>query len=105
MEVRREMNKTERQKLVKECRASGMTAKSWCETKGIQYQQYISWATKVNREEHQKQTQQWAEVTQDKEEPAIGEIKLNCGKWSICVGTGYNHTLLVKILKAVEAVC
>ena len=45
------MSKREQQAaLVTECRASGMTAKAWCEAKGIQYQRYVTRATKLNRE-------------------------------------------------------
>jgi hypothetical protein len=99
------MDKTERQLLVAECRASGMTAKAWCEIKGIPYRQYIGWATKQNREEKQNQPQQWVEITLAPKEPSADEIKLNCGKWTICVGVGFNPTLLADVLKVVAAVC
>ncbi|MGI6650022.1 MAG: IS66 family insertion sequence element accessory protein TnpA [Bacillota bacterium] len=35
------MDKNEQQALVVECRASGMTAKAWCEAKGINYHRYL----------------------------------------------------------------
>jgi len=98
------LTKQERQALVAECRASGMTAKAWCETKGIKYRQYLGWATRVNRE-GQHQPQQWADVTMVKEEHAIGEIKLNCGKWTICVGTGFSPSLLTDVLRVVDGLC
>ena len=41
------MDKQERKALVTECRASGMTAKAWCEVKDINYHSYLSWATKL----------------------------------------------------------
>lgn len=98
------MDKQERQALVSECRASGMTAKAWCEAKGIEYQRYIGWATKVNQEEQNK-PQQWAAVTLTKEAPATGEIRLNCGKWTICVGTEFSPALLADVLRVVDVVC
>ncbi|KJS16097.1 MAG: hypothetical protein VR69_10880 [Peptococcaceae bacterium BRH_c4b] len=73
------MTKTERLALVKECRVSGITAKAWCKAKGIQYRQYVAWATKLNREENQIQPQQWADVTLAKEESSTDEIRLSCG--------------------------
>ena len=98
------MDKQEQQALVAECRASGMTAKAWCETKGIKYSRYLNWATKVNREE-QHSPQQWADVTIKKEEHTPGEIRLNCGKWTICVESGFSPALLADILKVVDDVC
>lgn len=98
------MTKREHQELVAECRASGMTAKSWCQAKGISYRQYVAWATKVNRGE-KREPQQWAEVTVLKEERATSEIRLNYGKWTICVGTGFSPALLADILRVVDAVC
>jgi len=99
------VDKTERRKLVEECRASGVTAKAWCEIKGIEYRQYVSWATKVNREEKQNQPQQWAEITMAKKERSAGEIKLACGKWTIYVGDGFNPLLLADILRVVDGAC
>lgn len=94
----------QRAALVAECRASGMTAKAWCETKGIKYQRYVTWASKLNREE-QHEPQRWADVTIAKEENTTSEIRLNCGKWTICVEAGFNPSLLADILKVVDSVC
>jgi hypothetical protein len=99
------VNKNERQTLVSECRTSGLTAKEWCQTKGINYRQYVAWATKLNREEHSEEPQQWAEVKLAKEENNTEEIRLNCGKWTICVGSGFNATLLGDVLRVVAATC
>jgi hypothetical protein len=99
------VDKTERQRLVAECRESGMTAKAWCEMKGIRYRQYINWATKINRDSKQNQPQQWAEITLAKKEPLVDEIKLNYGKWTISVSVGFNPDLLADILKVIAAVC
>lgn len=99
------MNIEEKQALVAECRASGMTAKAWCEQKGIKYSRYCSWATALNRKRQQDKQQQWADVTVAKAEHAHSEIKLNCGKLTISVEPGFNPTLLADILKVVNAVC
>lgn len=98
------MNKSEQQALVAECRASGMTAKAWCEAKGIEYRRYVAWATKLNREEQHKPPQ-WADVTMTKSDDSAGEIRLKCGKWTICVGTGFSPALLADVLKVVDDVC
>ncbi|MHB1406847.1 MAG: IS66 family insertion sequence element accessory protein TnpA [Desulfitobacteriaceae bacterium] len=98
------MNKQEQQTLVAECRTSGMTAKAWCEAKGIEYQRYVTWATKVNREE-QQEPQQWAEFTMKNQEHDTSEIRLNCGKWTICVEAGFSPALLADILRVVDGVC
>jgi len=89
--------------LVTECRASGMTAKAWCEAKGIQYQRYVTWATKLNRE-GQHVPQQWAEVAIVKEERTSSEIRLNCGKWIICLESGFSPSLLADVLKVLDVV-
>lgn len=98
------MDKQEMQALVAECRASGMTAKAWCEAKGIKYSSYVSWASKVNREEQHK-PRKWADVTMVKEERDWSEIRLNCGKWTICVEPGFSPALLAEILKVVNVIC
>ena len=97
-------NKLEQQTLVTECRASGMKAKAWCEEKGIEYRRYLTWATKVNKE-CQHEQQQWAHVMITKEERSTSEIRLYCGKWTICLETGFSPTLLTDVLKVVDAVC
>lgn len=104
MEVK-SVNKAEGHKLVAECRACGMTAKAWCEIEGIPYHQYVSWATKLNRQEKQDQPKQWVEITLANSDGSTDEIKLNCGKWSICVKAGFNPLLLADILKIVNGVC
>lgn len=99
------MSKREQQAaLVAECRASGMTAKVWCEAKGIQYSRYVTWATKLNRE-GQHEPQQWANVTMVNEERSASEVRLKCGKWVICVETGFSPSLLADVLKIVDTVC
>lgn len=98
------MTKSDQQALVAECRASGMTAKAWCEAKGIEYRRYVAWATKLNREEQHK-PQQWADVTMTKAEESTGEIRLNCGKWTIYVGNSFSPALLADVLKVVDDVC
>jgi len=99
------MKLEEKQAFVTECRASGMTAKEWCELKGIKYTRYLTWATTVNRASQHAEPQQWADVTIAKEGYAKGEIRLNCGKLTIHVEPGFNPTLLADILKVVNAVC
>ena len=98
------LNKIEQHALVTECRSSGMKAKAWCEAKGIEYRQYLNWATKLNKES-QSEPQQWAHVTMTKEECSTNEIRLHSGKWTICLETGFNPTLLSDILKVVGTVC
>lgn len=90
--------------LVEDCRASGMTAKSWCEAKGIHYQKYLNWARTVIQKKEQ-QGLQWADVTITKEEQSTSEIRLICGKWTICVGSGFCPSLLTQVLKVVDTVC
>ncbi|TGE39573.1 hypothetical protein E4K67_00735 [Desulfosporosinus fructosivorans] len=92
------MSKREQQAaLVAECRASGITAK------GIQYSRYVTWATKLNREGQHK-PQQWANVTMVNEERSMSEVRLKCGKWIICVETGFSPSLLADVLKIVDTV-
>ena len=98
------MNKIEQRAQVTKCRASGMKAKAWCEAKGIKYRQYMYWATKLNKES-QPEPQLWAHVTMTKEECSTGEIRLQYGKFTICLETGFNATLLADILKVVGTVC
>jgi hypothetical protein len=99
----------EKKELVEECRKSGMTAKEWCESKGIKYRSYIDWASKINKEDRAvpAKSMQWADITsvtktQEKEK---AEVKLICGKWIITVEVGFSPTMLAEVLKVVDAVC
>lgn len=100
------MDKRDRKALVAECRASGMTAKAWCQVKGINYCSYLSWATKLNKEvQLEPQPQQWAHVTITPEQHLPDEIKLTCGKWTVSVETGFSSKLLADVLCVMDAVC
>lgn len=100
------MTYEEQKALVTECRASGMKAKTWCEAKGIEYRRYVNWATRVNRKAQDK-SQKWADITMAiaADKIANDEIKLKCGKLTICVATGFSPALLADILKVVDTVC
>jgi len=54
--------KNEYQVLVAKCRASGISAKAWCEANSIEYHRYLAWATKINKE-NSIEPQMWADVT------------------------------------------
>ncbi|MBM7866644.1 hypothetical protein GTO89_08505 [Heliobacterium gestii] len=97
------MTSQEQLAIVTECRASGMTAKAWCEERGINYRQYVTWATKLNNKSNHP-PQQWADVTLVKER-ADSEIKIQCGKWIISVDHGFSPVLLTDVLKAMDALC
>jgi len=99
------MKKEEREALVAECKASGMTAKEWCSLKGIEYKKYCNWATRVNREARQSKHQEWSDVTITKEDKSNNPIKLHYGNLTISVEPGFNQTLLLDILKVVHALC
>lgn len=101
------MDKNEKEALVAECRASGITAKEWCEAKGIKYRSYVDWASKINKEKRQGPSEvlQWADVTITKQSNSCGEVKLICGKWTISVESGFSPTLLSNVLKVLDAVC
>ena len=102
------MDAKERHALVAECRASGMTAKAWCEQKGIKYRQYVSWASKINKKKQvypEIGKQQWAAVMRPKEEPVTGRIRLTCGKWTIQADSGLDLDLLADVLKVVASLC
>lgn len=100
------MDKIECQRLVCECRASGMTARAWCETKGIPYRRYVGWASRLNQQEKQNQPQEWAAITLGtNESEAHDEIKLVCGKWTLCVPVGFNPSLLAHLIRIVDGAC
>lgn len=101
------MDMSEKEALVSECRASGITAKAWCEARGIKYRSYIDWASKINKESRQSPPEvlQWADVTITKQEHSPGEVRLICGKWTISVESGFSPSLLADVLKVVDAVC
>lgn len=98
------MTQQERDLLVAECRASGMTAKAWCQLKGIQYTSYCNWATRANKKTENPQ-QKWAKVTFVEEKNSTSEIQINCGKWNIYVESGFNPTLLADVLRVVDKLC
>jgi len=60
------MTKEEKEAIVAECRASGMTAKEWCQLKGIEYRKYCTWATRVNRKARKNEQGRWAKIREPK---------------------------------------
>jgi hypothetical protein len=102
------LSKAEKQKLIEECRSSGVSAKAWCEAKGISYRQYVGWASRYNREHREADKQRWVALELPKEPVSVShtaEIRLECGKWKICVGVGCSPSLLADVVRAVGAVC
>ncbi|WP_434510603.1 IS66 family insertion sequence element accessory protein TnpA [Desulfitobacterium sp. AusDCA] len=101
------MDRSEKEALVAECRASGMTAKAWCELKGIKYRYYVECASRINKEHplHSSEDCQWADVTFPKTDRVSREVKLLCGKWTICVETGFSPALLSEVLKVMDSLC
>ncbi len=101
------MDKNQKRALVEECRASGMTAKQWCETKGISYRSYVDWAYRINKENRSTpgDVMQWADVTPVASKDSFGEIRLCYGKWTISIGDGFNPTLLKDVLLLVDDLC
>jgi len=103
------LSNQEKRALVEECRKSGLTAKEWCESKGIKYRSYIDWASKINKEDRAipAKPMQWADITlvTKTKEQEQAEVKLACGKWIIAVEPGFSPALLAEVLKVVDAVC
>lgn len=101
------VDKSEREAFIAECRASGMTAKAWCELKGIKYRYYVECASKINKERQASSPKdsQWADVALPKGERTSSEVKLICGKWTICVETGFSPALLSDVLKVMDDLC
>ena len=103
------MSKEEKYILIEECRSSGMSAKAWCAAKGINYRHYVRWASWYNTAAKTERTvPRWAALEVEKmqeTETITNEIRLECGKWRICVGNGFNPGLLAEILRAVDTVC
>lgn len=87
------MKKEEREALVAECRASGMSAKEWCRLKGIEYRKYCHWATMVNREARQREEDQWVALTVTKETDSRKPIQIDCGNMTIRLEPGFDPTL------------
>ncbi|MGI1660593.1 MAG: IS66 family insertion sequence element accessory protein TnpA [Desulfitobacterium sp.] len=105
------MTSLEKRALVEECRQSNLTAKEWCESRGIKYRSYIDWASRVNKEDQAVTLvpMQWADVTSitknQEKEKETAEVKLICGKWTIAVESGFSPALLAEVLKVVDGVC
>ena len=102
------MDRNEKQKLIEECRSSGMTAKAWCEEKGIGYRKYVGWASQINKSEKASEKQRWVALELRKgteSEHRLNEIRLECGRWKISIGSGFDPGLLADVLRAVSAVC
>ena len=103
------MDSDERQRLVDECRSSGLTAKAWCEQKGVPYRKYVGIATQVNRNgKAEGGKQRWVALEppgKARVEERADEICLEYGKWRIRIGSGASPALFVDVLRAVSASC
>jgi len=87
--------------IIGDCRASGMSAKIWCETNGYKYTSYCYWTTRIN-----KQKRQWGQVVAVQNVPAVtNEIRLQFGKCTVVVAEGFPPKLLADVLQVVNSVC
>jgi hypothetical protein len=96
-----------------------MSAKSWCKANNISYSTYRNWVSSLGKEEslhertHSEPTE-WYKVEVRRPSESCFEafpydtdasIKLSYGEWSLELKQGFEPTLLIQIMKAVEAKC
>jgi len=89
--------------LVSECKASGKPAKTWCQEHNISYYTYRGWLRRPEAET--VDAQKFVKVELQEHSMPAEEIKLNCGKWTISVGRGFDAEQLLEVLRAVSRVC
>ncbi|MCL2344172.1 MAG: hypothetical protein FWC62_09835 [Firmicutes bacterium] len=108
------MTTAEKEALVRECRASGQSARAWSQAHGIPYTTYTNWSKRVPRESEEVETpsepaQQWAAIPAgcgEEPSPAKGSpIRLTCGSWTVNVERGFDAEALTGVLRAVRASC
>jgi hypothetical protein len=108
------MTRAEREALVRECRASGQSARAWCQGRGISYRSYMNWVKLIPKETAAREgapseaRQEWVAVS-----AAIGSsgktgsrpIRLECGAWAVIVEGGFEPEALRAVLRAVTSCC
>ena len=104
------MEISEKLRLVEECRSSGITAKEWCQSKGITYRRYMSWASLANKtqEPDPEEHQSWValEIPKATVNGARADaISLELGKCRIVINAGFDPSTLESIIQVVQTVC
>ena len=116
--------RVDQERLVSECRASGKSAKAWCESKGISYSTYMGWAkpekheaqakpeTTAREQDQPEPSVTWAELDVTSDEPKEPDrrhseycISLSRGGWSISIEDGFDVELLAGVMRVVDRVC
>lgn len=93
------LSRAEQMSLVAECRASGLSAKVWCEQQAIVYKTYMNWSRNANQGQQEPACSQWAEISVT---PTPSAMEIHCGKCTLTVKDGFNPQLLGAILHVMQ---
>jgi hypothetical protein len=90
---------------IEECRASGMTAKAWCETNGINIKTYYYWLHKI-RVKVCDETETHAIVPLQIHPRETGTaITVNLGSISIKIADGTSSETITAVLDICKRIC
>ncbi len=106
------MNKEEREQLRKDWevrmadfKASGQTAKEWCNANNIKRSKLHYWLRKFGSNEQSFKSSQWLPVEVDDTHSNSHIVVIKIGKAVVEVKPGYNRELLFDILRTLSALC
>ena len=85
-----------------EFRASGETATAWCAARNINLSRFWYWSRKlrIQRQEHATEKIQWLSVRMDEPSSKENTLTVQVGSARIEVRSGFNPTLLQKVVQA-----
>lgn len=104
-EVRKEYRMKEWTEKIKEFRASGMTAKAWCETNGINIKTYYYWLHKIRVKICDETKKQAIIPVQIHSHEAAAAITVNLGNISVKISDGTSTETITAVLDVCRRIC
>lgn len=95
------------EQIVSECKASGLSARKWCEVNNVKITTYQYWHNKIRKQKEKQRDLVWTEISLDQESFPIGSSKITIryGGFSLEIEKDSDMGLLAEILKAMSSLC
>lgn len=95
------------EQIVSECKASGLSARKWCETNNVKITTYQYWCNKIRKQKDKQRDLVWTKTSLDQESFPIksSKITIRYDDFLLEVEKDSDMSLLTEILKAMSSLC
>jgi hypothetical protein len=99
----------EQARLVEESRLSGQKQKAWCEERGINFESFRNWVSRLNRRSGKSMAPvQWIETgisATFAETESVRELEVRIGKCAVFVPSGFDGITFAQVCRILAKLC